>query len=119
MTGLLKRARRRATVMALAGLCLLPDLALSTAAAAIPSSRAITADEPRSGPARAIPVRTPSNSGTPNPGTRATTPRFNLAPPPVVYGFRPSAPTCSYEYNRWRTTNSRYWRERFFECRDG
>lgn len=64
-------------------------------------------------------VRAPAVSAPSYPGDRIPTRRYNLTPPPLVYGFRPAAPSCAYEYNRWRLTGARTWRQRFFECRDG
>jgi hypothetical protein len=35
---------------------------------------------------------------------------------PLAAGAAYVAGSCTYEYNRWRATGSRYWRDRYNQC---
>lgn len=35
---------------------------------------------------------------------------------PVVAGAAYAASPCAYEYRRWQSTGSTYWRDRYYEC---
>jgi hypothetical protein len=35
---------------------------------------------------------------------------------PVAAGAAGYAASCAYEYNRWQSTGSSYWRDRYYQC---
>ncbi len=35
---------------------------------------------------------------------------------PLAAGAGYVAATCTYEYNRWKSTGSSYWRDRYYQC---
>jgi hypothetical protein len=69
-------------------------------------------------PRAATAIKAPLGAGPHFSGSETSSRRLEPAPPPVAYSFRSTAPSCAYEYQRWKATNLRYWRDRFFDCRD-